>query len=181
MWLRKSTTNCLLRHFSRHSESNPFCRRNYWGAHFDSNKFSRDVNNFFNWSHQHPHKNWNWKEWWHQQHIKATEQQDSSWKPSVDLAETETHIVLHMDLPGLSKEDLKVTVEGSELIVSGERSAQKIEEKQHYQRMERRSGSFQRNFSLPNNVKTDTINATLTDGVLEVKLEKTQKRVIDIN
>jgi len=94
--------------------------------------------------------------------------------PPVDITETDTNIILHVDVPGLKKEDISLRIEGNDLIVSGERTSQKVEEKQNIRRTERETGRFTRQFTLPNNINSESINAVLSDGVLEIKLEKLQ-------
>jgi HSP20 family protein len=77
-------------------------------------------------------------------------------------------------VPGLSAEDIKVDVEKNVLTLSGERKIEKEETKDKYRRVERQYGSFTRSFTLPETVDTDHISADLKDGVLELRLPKTQ-------
>lgn len=96
------------------------------------------------------------------------------WNPSVDVAETDTDIVVKADVPGVSKDDIDITVDNNQLIISGEKR-QEIEEKEKdYYHMERRYGSFRRVFGLPSTADTDKITAGYENGVLTVTIAKTE-------
>jgi HSP20 family protein len=94
------------------------------------------------------------------------------WTPAVDLTETEGHYVLKADLPGLTDEDVHVEVENNVLTVSGERKAESEETHKGFRRVERSYGSFTRRLTLPEGVDADAIKATVTNGVLEVRIPK---------
>lgn len=98
------------------------------------------------------------------------------WVPAMDLVETEDHLVLKADLPGLSREDVNIEVKDNVLTVSGERNAEHAEKADGYFRVERAFGSFSRSLSLPQGVDSSTIDAELTDGVLEVRIPKPEDR-----
>ena len=92
------------------------------------------------------------------------------WGPDVDVFEKKGQLVVRADLPGLSKEDVKVEITDTELTIEGERQSEKEEEKDGYYRSERSYGSFRRTIPLPEGVKTDRAKATCKDGVLEVTM-----------
>jgi HSP20 family protein len=95
-----------------------------------------------------------------------------AWAPRADVFEQEGSVVFKAELPGVPKEAIEVTVEDGDLVVRGERKAEeKIEEKDYY-RMERTYGSFYRRLPLPEGAKTEEIEATFKDGVLEVRVPK---------
>jgi HSP20 family protein len=92
--------------------------------------------------------------------------------PAVDVYEDEKNWVVHAELPGVKKEDIKLENRGNTLVISGE-STRKIEHKQENIRyQERRFGSFSRTVPLPENVDKNKINAKFEDGVLEVRMPK---------
>jgi HSP20 family protein len=96
----------------------------------------------------------------------------SAWAPRADVYEYEGAVVVKAELPGVPKEQIEVTVEDGDLVIHGERRAEeKIEEKDFY-RMERTFGTFYRRLPLPEGVEAEAIEATFTDGILEVKVPK---------
>jgi HSP20 family protein len=96
--------------------------------------------------------------------------------PTVDIAESENGFRISADLPGLSKQDIKVSVEDGVLSISGEKK-QEVEkkEKDRYYHFERSYGRFCRSFTLPANVDSANIDARYNNGVLEVHLRKTEE------
>ena len=98
------------------------------------------------------------------------------WVPPMDVVETEDHLVLRADLPGLSKEDVNIEVKDGALTVSGERKAEHEERTDGFYRVERAFGSFARSLSLPDNVDADRISADFNNGVLEVRIPKPEER-----
>ena len=96
--------------------------------------------------------------------------------PKVDIEESKNDYLLHADLPGLEKKDIKITVENGILSISGEKKHDKKEkEKGKYYYYERSYGSFHRNFALPDNVDEKSISANFKNGVLELVIKKTEK------
>jgi HSP20 family protein len=104
-----------------------------------------------------------------------SEKEDRSWLPSVDIGEDKNTIVIHADLPGIDQKDIKVTVDNDILTLQGERTDEKKDEDRGYHRLERRFGTFQRSFTLPAGVDSKKIAADYKDGVLTVKLPKTEE------
>jgi HSP20 family protein len=108
----------------------------------------------------------------------------TSW-PRVDITENENAYRVHADVPGLAKDDIKVTVEDGVLTISGEKKAEKKERKKgEYAYYERSYGSFCRSFNLPDHVDSKNIEAHLKDGVLELTLKKTEEakpKAIEVN
>lgn len=105
------------------------------------------------------------------------------WAPQTDLAETDDDFRLRVDVPGMSKEDIDVNLQGGTLTVSGERTSEQTDEGEDYVRVERAFGSFHRSFSLPDAVDEDNIKATYEDGVLSIivpKTEESARRQIEI-
>lgn len=102
----------------------------------------------------------------------AASEQESAWAPSVDLREEQDRYILHADLPGVDAKDIQVTADDGVLTIRGERHAEKREGKPGFEYLERRSGSFLRRFSLPENAVADQIKARHANGVLEVVIPK---------
>lgn len=97
-----------------------------------------------------------------------------SWSPSSDVLESDSEVRIHMDVPGLRKEDLDIQLaENNTLVIRGERKFGE-QEGSKFHRRERFYGSFNRTFLMPSNVELDKINATFKDGVLEVVLPKAE-------
>ena len=92
--------------------------------------------------------------------------------PKTDIVDDKDHYTVHMDLPGMKKEDLKVELKDSVLTISGERKDEKKTEKKNYISREIRHGSFLRRFNLPEGVTQDKIDAKLENGTLEVVIPK---------
>jgi len=96
--------------------------------------------------------------------------------PNVDITESDSGYRISADLPGLSKEDIKVSVEDGVLAISGEKKHEfEKKEKDRYYHFERSYGKFCRSFSLPANVDHANIDAKYNNGVLEVLLKKTEE------
>lgn len=93
----------------------------------------------------------------------------------VDCHETEAEYVVRMDAPGMVEKDLKISVQGDVLTLSGERRDEKTEEKGQRRYTERSFGMFTRSLTLPMAVKVDQVRARYKDGVLEVRLPKSEK------
>ncbi len=93
--------------------------------------------------------------------------------PRVDISEDEKNIYLHAELPGIAKEDVKVSVNEDRLLtLKGEKKRNDKVENKNFVRVERNYGSFVRTFVLPENVNFEAIEAKFDNGVLEVSLPK---------
>lgn len=99
----------------------------------------------------------------------------SSWMPSVDIKEEEDAYVFLADIPGVDPRDIEVTAEGGALTIKGERKTESEEERKGYKRVERSYGSFYRRFSLPDAADSEHIEAKSKNGVLEIRIPKTEK------
>lgn len=91
------------------------------------------------------------------------------WAPPVTVREDESALHVECEIPGVSLQDVKVTVENGVLTISGEEG-----EEGAYHVFERRYGRFERRFTLPSNVDAEHIRARYVNGVLEVTLPKTE-------
>jgi len=96
----------------------------------------------------------------------------TAYVPRIDVYEKNGNIVIKADLPGTKPEDVDVNVEGGDLIIRGERKAEKEVKEEDYYRMERTYGGFYRRQPLPEGITPDKIQATFANGVLEVTVPK---------
>jgi len=94
------------------------------------------------------------------------------WQPDVDVFETADELQVRVELAGVAREELRVTVDANVLHISGERAASGSAEVTTLHQMEIASGPFERRIALPANVDRDRVKARLTDGVLSVSLGK---------
>ena len=99
----------------------------------------------------------------------------ADWAPAVDITENKEQYLIHAELPGVKKEDVKVTVHDNVLMIQGERRLEKKADDDKHHRIERFYGSFARSFSLPDNVDENHIKAEFKDGVLSLTLNKVEK------
>jgi HSP20 family protein len=93
----------------------------------------------------------------------------------VDIREQNDAYLVEVELPGLSKDDVKITMENNILTVQGEKKQEKEEKRGNYHRTERVYGSFQRSFTLPSSVKNEKIEAQYKNGILTVTLPKVEE------
>jgi len=100
---------------------------------------------------------------------------DTVWRPSVDIAETEDHYELKAEIPGLSKKEIKISVENNVLTLSGEKKHEEETSNKNYHRVETQYGRFERSFQLPEQVKAEEIKARYNNGVLTVEIPKAEK------
>jgi len=98
-----------------------------------------------------------------------------SWTPPVDIQETDDAYRLHAELPGLTKDDIQITLENNVLRLSGERKFEKDVKKENYHRIERTYGTFSRSFALPTQVSSDKVEAKFDSGVLSVVVPKAEQ------
>jgi len=97
------------------------------------------------------------------------------WSPRADVAENNDAYVIKAELPGVNKNDVKITVRENILTIKGEKKQEKEEKDHNFHRVERSYGSFERSFSLPTGVKSDKIDAAYKDGVLTMTLPKAEE------
>ena len=97
------------------------------------------------------------------------------WSPTADISETDKEYVIHAELPGVTRDDVKLSIEDGVLTLSGERQHQKEDKTERFHRIERFQGCFARSFSLPDTADTARIHAESRDGTLTVHIPKTAK------
>jgi HSP20 family protein len=97
------------------------------------------------------------------------------WAPALDIAEESDAYVVKTELPGIGPEDVEVSLEGGLLTITGERRQETETSERQFHRVERRYGRFRRSITLPDNVRTDAVEADFDNGVLTVRVPKAEK------
>jgi len=95
--------------------------------------------------------------------------------PKVDIFEEGDNFVVKAEIPGMKKEEIEVNLTDDMVTISGEKKKEEKVEKKDYYRFERSFGSFSRSFRLPKDVQADKAKAIFKDGVLELKVPKTEE------
>jgi len=99
----------------------------------------------------------------------------SYFAPAVDIAEQENEYVVKIELPGVAKDDVKISVESNTLTIKGEKKQENEQKSKNFHRVERSYGSFQRSFTLPSTVKNDKIDAVFNSGILTITMPKSEE------
>jgi HSP20 family protein len=108
----------------------------------------------------------------------------SGWTPALDVHEDKDNFIVRVELPGMKREDIDVSLHDGALSISGERKTEKKYEEAEVYRTERFFGKFQRTVTLPVPVAPDKVKAQYKDGILTVTLPKTEEakpKQIDVN
>ena len=106
-----------------------------------------------------------------------------AWMPRVDIYESPDSVELTLEVPGIPRESIRVTTADNRVTVSGERRLDHEDNRDGYHRVERSYGSFERSFTLPNNVDPTGVSAQYRDGLIVLTLPKrpeSKPRQIDI-
>ena len=98
----------------------------------------------------------------------------AAWEPAVDVHENGTALTLRAELPGMSENDIELTVDKGRLTFQGEKQLEKEDTDGEYRRVESSYGTFYRSFPLPDSVDQDNIEAEFKNGVLTVELPKVE-------
>jgi HSP20 family protein len=96
------------------------------------------------------------------------------WSPTADISETDKEYLIKAELPEVKREDVKVMLENGVITISGERKQQSEAKNANEIRVESLYGSFSRRFSLPDNIDTTHVQAESKDGVLRIRIPKTE-------
>ena len=104
-----------------------------------------------------------------------TPAKENKWMPSTDISETDGSFEVRAELPGVTKDDVQISVKDDLLTIKGEKRQEKVDDSKNYRRVERRYGSFERKFSLPPKVEVDDIKAEFNDGVLTLSIPKPEE------
>lgn len=95
-----------------------------------------------------------------------------AWSPALDVEESEDDFTLHIELPGVSPDEVDVSLEENVLTVTGERSFYNEKEAEGFHRVERHFGRFHRAVRLPDRVDPDMVQASYEDGILKIVVPK---------
>ena len=98
----------------------------------------------------------------------------AEWSPTLDVSENESTVTVRAELPGVKPEDLDVTVTGDTLVLSGEKKESSEKQDKNVWHSESRYGSFRRQVRLPAEVDPDQVEAKYANGVVEIRLTKSQ-------
>jgi|SRR5450756_743461 len=96
------------------------------------------------------------------------------WSPSADISETDKEFVIRAELPAVRKEDVQVTMDNGLITIKGERKQQNDDKSEKYHRVESFYGSFERSFSLPENINGDAVRCESREGILTVHIPKAE-------
>jgi HSP20 family protein len=99
----------------------------------------------------------------------------ADWAPTVDISETDSAYMIKGEIPGVNKEDVKVTIEDGMITMRGQRKLEKEEKDKKFHRIERSYGSFMRSFRVPDDVDENAVKAEFKDGMINVTLPKSGK------
>lgn len=97
------------------------------------------------------------------------------WRPSVDMEENKDSIVITAELPGIKKDDIKITIVDNKIMISGEVLEEKDVQEKNYFLKERVRGKFSRGFTLPTPVDSSKVEATYKEGILSLTLPKAEE------
>jgi HSP20 family protein len=98
----------------------------------------------------------------------------TAWAPAVDISERKDAYLVVAELPGVGIDDLEITFESGLLTIQGERHVAPGSSEERVHRAERRYGTFRRSITLPTHVKSDAIDASTQDGVLQIVVPKAE-------
>jgi HSP20 family protein len=98
------------------------------------------------------------------------------WSPAIEVSEREGQLMVHADLPGLNKDDVKIEVTDEALTIQGERKREHEERREGFHRSERSYGSFYRSIPLPQGAKTEEARAQFENGVLQISIPVAQEQ-----
>jgi len=104
-----------------------------------------------------------------------SEYDNAVWMPLTDISEDKDNFILKLDLPGVGKNDLKISYSDGQLSISGERKQEKETKDSKYHRVERAYGKYYRSFTLPSQIKEDKIDAEFKDGQLTITVPKAEE------
>jgi len=97
------------------------------------------------------------------------------WYPAVDVLESKDAYLIRAELPGMQRDEIKVEVKDGNLVLSGETKTEKPADGVEYRHVERVAAKFHRSFSLPETAKSDGVEATYKDGILEIRVPKAEE------
>ena len=113
-------------------------------------------------------------------------QSHDTFSPRIDISENEKNLLLNAEIPGVDKENLKITLQDNIITIEGEKKKVEKDDNSNYYREERCFGKFKRSFTLPVEVDSENVDAKFKNGILEITLNKLEpkqqkERVIELN
>ena len=102
-------------------------------------------------------------------------QKNSSWKPDFDITEDGEYYYINADLPGINKKNINLSLLDGVLTISGERTSNQAHDEKFQRYNQVRYGKFERAFYLPEDANEDIISAKMGNGVLDLKIKKSEK------
>lgn len=100
-----------------------------------------------------------------------------AFSPRINLAENDSKIIIHAELPGVLKEDVKLSIQDNILTIKGDKKKEIEEDKVNFYRSERLYGTFSRSIEIPVDVDMEKISAKFDNGVLRIELAKAAKEI----
>jgi HSP20 family protein len=150
-----------------------------WRPFGEMGRWDRDmgrlVRNFFG-GRAHPLFD---ERWW-----PAISSESQELSPDIDLYEDQNEIVVKAELPGMTKDDIQISLNDNILTIRGEKKKEEEDQGKDYYRSERVYGAFVRSLALPAEINQDKVRATFRNGVLEIRLPKSEqakKKEIKVN
>ena len=111
---------------------------------------------------------------------------ENSFSPKIDISDNKDKILVEAEIPGIKKENLKITLQDNILTIKGEKKKENESNDKNFYRCERSYGVFTRSFTLPVEVNTDKVEANFIDGILKIELQKIEhkkakEKLIELN
>lgn len=101
--------------------------------------------------------------------------EEVEWSPDLDILEDKDYIIIILDIPGVSADDIETTITGNLLQIKGNRKRKPNREDENYHYIGRKYGSFNRNIELPTQIDIENVKAVYKNGVLTINLPKLEK------
>lgn len=100
-----------------------------------------------------------------------------SFSPKIDVSEDKNNIIVSAEIPGVKKDNIKITLQDNILTIEGEKKKESEEKDKNFYRNERSYGAFKRSFTLPSTVDSEKVQAKFEDGMLNITLKKLEQKV----
>lgn len=107
----------------------------------------------------------------------AVTSRQNSFSPRINISEDEKRFTIDVEIPGMNKEDIDVNLENRMLTISGERKFEREDNGTKFHRVETYFGSFNRSFQLPDSVDEESIEATYSNGILNITIDKSEEKM----
>lgn len=133
----------------------------------------QDLFHEFERIHRQMDRLWRWWPGWRPFAVQPMTLPD--WSPRVDISEDEREYLIKVELPGVNKQDVRVTVRDGGLSVRGERKTEVEEKRKRFHRREWSYGEFERTFLLPRGIDAGGVTAEFKDGLLRVRVPKSRE------